>query len=259
MQFEPARNEFITNFEKILTDMCRVTGEVSRVISHTEFHQFTHALISENGGGPRFSSIVEGSEAYASSKATIQGRISQDFDELQEIVNKFGACRPVDDFARDFVFNNWRQEHSDLESIKNMLFDLDKWENLIGRCIRNAEQKGLILVQGKRLASRLTGRVQEEQKHMKDYLHELAQATGREIGEGLRNIRGILETPPKSLSQYVDYVNKVENCQVQKDELAERKKRLEEMKTVLSKYRSKDESYPNVSITTLQIKIESLT
>lgn len=74
MSFEPAKSEFITQFEKILQDMQSVTEEVSRVISHQDFHQFIHGLISDSG--PRFRSIVEGSEAYSFSKATIQARIS---------------------------------------------------------------------------------------------------------------------------------------------------------------------------------------
>jgi len=69
MSFEPAKSEFITQFEKILQDMQSITEEVSRVISHQDFHQFIHGLISDSG--PRFRVIVEGSEAYAASKATI--------------------------------------------------------------------------------------------------------------------------------------------------------------------------------------------
>jgi hypothetical protein len=34
MSFEPAKNEFITSFEKILIEMQSVTEEVPRVISH---------------------------------------------------------------------------------------------------------------------------------------------------------------------------------------------------------------------------------
>jgi len=74
MSFEPAKSEFITQFEKILQDMQSVTEEVSRVISHPDFHQFIHGLISDSG--PRFRAIVERSEDYGNSKSTIQARIS---------------------------------------------------------------------------------------------------------------------------------------------------------------------------------------
>lgn len=48
-------------------------------------------------------------------------------------------------------------------------------------------------------------------------------------------------------------------CKARKDALADQKRRkLEEMKGVLSKYRSKDEGYPNVPQTSLQSKIEGL-
>ena len=98
MSFEPAKGEFITQFEKILQDMQSVTEEVSRVISHPDFHQFIHGLISDSG--PRFRAIVERSEDYSEVKATIQARISQDFGDLQIAVDKFAACREVDDFDR---------------------------------------------------------------------------------------------------------------------------------------------------------------
>jgi len=52
------------------------------------------------------------------------------------VVNKFAACRVVDDFDRSFVFDEWKAEHSDLESIKDMLNDLSKWDTLITRYIR---------------------------------------------------------------------------------------------------------------------------
>jgi len=62
MSFEPAKNEFITQFEKILAEMQSVTEEVPRVISHQDFHHYIHGLISDSG--PRFRTIVEQSVRY---------------------------------------------------------------------------------------------------------------------------------------------------------------------------------------------------
>lgn len=80
MSFEPAKSEFITQFEKILADMQSVTEEVNRVISHQDFHHYIHGLISDSG--PRFRTIVEQSEQYQDSKAAISKRINDDFEEL---------------------------------------------------------------------------------------------------------------------------------------------------------------------------------
>jgi hypothetical protein len=126
---------------------------VSRVISHQDFHQFIHGLISDSG--PRFRAIVEDSEAYSTSKTTIQRRIALDFDELQQVVRKFEACRVVDDFDREFVFEDWKSEHSDHEDIRAKLSDLAKWELAINR-ITGHDGKGLVLVQGRKLAARLS-------------------------------------------------------------------------------------------------------
>lgn len=244
MSFEPAKSEFITQFEKILQDMQSVTEEVSRVISHQDFHQFIHGLISDSG--PRFRAIVEDSEAYSTSKTTIQRRIALDFEELQQIVKKFEACRVVDDFDRDFVFEEWKKDHSDHEAIRAKLSDLAKWEAAVGR-IAGQDAKGLVLVQGRKLAARLSQRVKEEQGRMKEYLLELAELKAKEIQTGLQEIKQTLKAAPGSLTSYVEYVSKVQMCKVRKDALAEEKKRkLEEMKGVLSKYRGKDEPYPNV-------------
>jgi len=244
MSFEPAKTEFITQFEKILQDMQSVTEEVSRVISHQDFHQFIHGLISDSG--PRFRAIVEDSEAYSTSKTTIQRRIALDFEELQQIVKKFEACRVVDDFDRDFVFEEWKKDHSDHEAIRAKLSDLAKWEAAVGR-IAGQDAKGLVLVQGRKLAARLSQRVKEEQGRMKEYLLELAELKAKEIQTGLQEIKQNLKAAPGSLTSYVEYVSKVQMCKARKDALAEEKKRkLEEMKGVLSKYRGKDEPYPNV-------------
>jgi hypothetical protein len=94
---------------------------------------------------------------------------------------------------------------------------------------------------------------------MKEYLLELAELKAKEIQTGLQEIKQTLKAAPGSLASYVEYVSKVQMCKARKDSLADQKKRkLEEMKGVLSKYRSKDEGYPNVPQTSLQSKIEGL-
>lgn len=88
--------------------MQSVTEEVSRVISHQDFHQFIHGEISDSG--PRFRTIVEQSEAYADAKKAIMDRIAKDFDELQALVDKYEACRAVDNFQKNFNFKVWKQQ-----------------------------------------------------------------------------------------------------------------------------------------------------
>jgi len=95
---------------------------------------------------------------------------------------------------------------------------------------------------------------------MKEYLLQLAEAKAKELQGGINEIKSILSKPPASLASYVDYVSKVEECNVRKEALEKMKKhQLEDMKTALSKYKSKEEGYGNVNTTSLQSKIESLT
>jgi len=131
---------------------------------------------------------VEDSEAYSTSKTTIQRRIALDFDELQQVVKKFEACRVVDDFDREFIFDDWKREHSDHEDIRAKLSDLAKWELAINR-ITGQDAKGLVLVQGRKLAARLSQRVKEEQGRMKEYLLDLAELKAKEIQTGLQEIK----------------------------------------------------------------------
>lgn len=84
MAFEPAQSEFVASFEKLLQDMQSVTEEVVRVISHADFRQFIHGLISDSG--PRFRAIVEGSAAYQASKVAITKRLIDDFERLATAV-----------------------------------------------------------------------------------------------------------------------------------------------------------------------------
>jgi hypothetical protein len=50
------------------------------------------------GSGPKFRTIVEQSEAYTDGKKAIIDRIAKDFDKLQALVDKYEACRAVDNF-----------------------------------------------------------------------------------------------------------------------------------------------------------------
>jgi hypothetical protein len=140
--------------------MQSVTEEVSRVISHQDFHQFIHGLISDSG--PRFRSIVEESEAYSTTKATIQGHISQHFDDLSNAVKRFEACRDINAYQKDFNFEVWKKDHTDHEDIKVWLGTLQKWEQLIQK-LGGQDKRGLIEVQGNKLRNTLSTWVKEEQ------------------------------------------------------------------------------------------------
>jgi dynein heavy chain len=215
MAFEPAQQEFVAQFDKLLQDMQSVTEEVVRVISHQDFRQFIHGLISDSG--PRFRAIVEDSRAYATSKATIQRRIIQDFEHLQRAVEKCEQCADVNAFDQTFVFEDFKAEHSDLESIKAHLDRLQKWEGKISNNIKPLETKGLIWAQGRKLRERLSQRVKTEQGHMKEYLRELAERKARECSAGLQEIRTRLKDPASTLAAYVGYVTELELCRQRKD------------------------------------------
>lgn len=142
MSFNPTKTEFLTQFDKVLQDMQSVTAEVLRIINHPNFVQFIQGLISDSG--PRFRSIVEQSFSFQTTKETIQKRIVQDFESLQNFVSKFEQCRDIHDFDTHFDFEEFQAQHSDLESIKTYLEKLTKWEINITNYIKPTYQQGLI-------------------------------------------------------------------------------------------------------------------
>jgi rubrerythrin len=91
----------------------------------------------------------------------ITKRINDDFEYLQEVVSSFEICRDVDTFDRTFDFEVWSKDLDDVEKIKCMLQDLQKYENNLKQ-IRNQEIRGMIQVLAKKLQNRLQGRVKEE-------------------------------------------------------------------------------------------------
>jgi hypothetical protein len=94
-----------------------VTEEVQRVINHPEFNQFIHGLITDSG--PRFRTIVDESFKYSQVRKTIQERMSQDFAWIEEKSKNFKQCRDVNEFDLTFNFETFKEEHEDLESIRN--------------------------------------------------------------------------------------------------------------------------------------------
>lgn len=190
LSYNPTKNEFIAAFEKVLLDMQSVTAEVLRIIQHANFNQFIQGLISDSG--PKFKTIVENSFTYHASKEAITARIEMDFRELHQEVQKIENCRDVHDFEQSFDFEEFKSQHSDVETIKNMLEKLNKWDISVSKNIKANSQSGLIAIQGKKLREKLNKKVKDEQFKIKEYLLELAESKQKEIIKSLGGIKTTL-------------------------------------------------------------------
>ena len=93
---------------------------------------------------------------------------------------------------------------------------------------------------------------------MRSYLYELSDAKHKMITREIGNIRTVLSKPPATLQSYVEYVNRLEVVNGQLEDMRQEKKILEDMKAALSKYKGKDQQYPNVQQSQLQNKIEQI-
>ena len=210
--------------------MQSVTEEVVRVISHADFRQFIHGLISDSG--PRFRAIVEGSQAYQASKVAITKRLIEDFDQLSEAVAQCVQCRDVHQFDLDFDFEVFKAEHDDLESIKAKLEAFAEWEVKIKNNIKQHD-RGLVNASTAELRGRLTKRVKTEQRAMKEYLRELADSKARESTQGLQEIQSKMKEGLSSLAGYVAYVDELRACRGRLKQIGDQKKQLDDMRAVL--------------------------
>ena len=82
---------------------------------------------------------------------------------------------------------------------------------------------------------------------MKEYLFDLANDKVKDCQRGVTEIKNILAKSMGNLQAYVAYVNDLELCKNQRDQLVDQKKKLEEMKTVVSKYKSKEEGFQSLA------------
>jgi len=82
---------------------------------------------------------------------------------------------------------------------------------------------------------------------MKTYLYDLALEKVKDCSRGVGEIKANLLKPMGNLATYVDYVKQLDNSKKQRDDLLDQKKKLEEMKTVVSKYKSKEEGFQSLA------------
>jgi hypothetical protein len=140
-----------------------------------------------------------------------------------------------------------------------MFEKLSKWEVTLNK-ITNEQKKGLFTASGRKLREKLQTRIKKEQDHLRTYLLDMASNSDKEITSGLQKMKENLQRPIANLNTYVEFVNKLQQSKVQFIKLGEQKKKLEEMKAVLGKYRVKDgDQYTSQSkISQLQSKIDQL-
>jgi hypothetical protein len=257
LSFTPTKTELASHLEKLLDDMQLVTEEVQRVINHNEFHQFIHGLITDSG--PRFRTIVDESDKYKDVRKEIAERLQLDFSHIEEKTKVFKTCIDIYNFSETFNFEEFKEQNQDLEQVKLMFEKLAKWDAAINK-ITNEQKRGLFTASGRKLREKLQTRIKREQDNLRSYLFEMAGNTDREITNGLAKMKETLTKPISNLNSYVEYVNRLQNSKSTFVKLQDQKKKLEEMKAVLGKYRVKDENaYTNSSkISQLQAKIDLL-
>lgn len=169
-------------------------------------------------------------------------------------------CRAVHLFDQTFDFDEFKAEHNDLDSIKEKLSNFDEWEGKIKFYIKQNDS-GLVNASTTDLRGRLTKRVKQEQRQMKDYLRELADAKARESAQALVEIQTKLKEGLQTLAGYVAYVDELKACRDRLRQIGDQKKQLDDMRGVLQRFKASDEAgfgAGSHSLGALQTKIEQL-
>lgn len=101
---------------------------------------------------------------------------------------------------------------------------------------------GLIQAMGRKLKETLVKNVQREQAQLRKYLNSLAEQLTRDIQNGLSKIRNTLGKQTTNLKDYVELCKMLKESHDYFSKMDQQKKKLEDMKAVLGKYREKQES-----------------
>lgn len=167
-----------------------VTAEVVRVINNNDFNALTHTMISE--AGPRFRDIVDQSFKYQFTKDAIHTKINNDFEWIENQVQKFEKCRTIYNFDMEFKFEDFKAQNKDTDSIKAELEKYSRWDTIIQQNISNTIAQGLISVNSRKLKDKLQQRVKSEQNNMRKYLQDLADSLYKNIQSGITDVQNSL-------------------------------------------------------------------
>jgi len=234
MSFLPDKSTFKTSIDKLLLDMKSAVEDIQPINLHSDLQQFINGLITDTA--PRFSIIVDNSFKYRVLKREIEDHLTDDFLFLEEETSKFEVCRKVHDFEQTWRFEDFeaKEENSkDLEFIKGLFEEWNKWETQIQRYIQQQTNSGLIRADGKKLKDTLQVKVKKELNNLRSHLFKIATEVAHEVQKKLEKIAEDLKRDMKNLDTYVGFVRGLKQAEETIKYCEEKKSRLEAMKVVI--------------------------
>ena len=237
--------------------MRSATEDLMPINSQTDLTQFINGLITDNA--PRFQIIVDDSYQYQLTVSTIEKRLKDDFVQFEILTKDFEKCKDVQIFQKSFVFEKFQAEaDGSLEMIRAKFEELHSYNSDITKYIKVSEQLGLITVVGRQLRESLQKKVKQEQSALRVYLFALAEQSFKLITTSLDSIKQQLEKTFDGLNQYVAYVKSLKAAKATLEDLEKQKTELEQMKSVLQKFREEKgtSNFGNSNVSQLQTKIE---
>jgi len=242
MSFSPDQSAFKSSLDKLLMDMKAAVEDIQPINLHSDLQQFINGLITDTA--PRFSIIVDNSYGYKALKKMIDDHLSTDFHDIETETARFEECRKVHVFEQTWHFKDFeaKDESKDLDYIKGLFEEWNKWEASITKHIQPSIVKGLLRADGKKLKDALQQKVKKELGLLRQHLFDIALSVNTSIGKKLQKIEEDVKKDMKNLDSYVNFVRGIKSAEDTIRECEEQKTRLEQMKVLLQKNRDKDQS-----------------
>jgi hypothetical protein len=215
---------------------------------------------------PRFRTIVESSAAYQNMNMAILDCLEKDFQVIEKQAVKAESCRDIYHFSITFNFEDFKAENPDMERIKKQFLEYIGWDIKMNRCITPQFMAGILQLAGRKLRDNLSEKVQSEMDNLRSYLYDLAIGQVEKIRKGIKKIHENLGKSVYNLESFVKFVQAVKDAQIQRLELADMRKQVEEQKNLLVRNKQKggDAQRPTgtigpSAIIQLQQKLEEVT
>ena len=250
--FDPARDEFSTMMQSIVTETFRVCSNVPRILHAQQFKPFAVQLLRQGQnsarhqklGAPSVDQLLRESNKFQAVLKNIEGKFTSDFQSATEhaSLESFQAVRPIWEFKRTGdpqYFEKLAKEAQQAEAEKadideeadddeaggsgidilaNEMSKIRQWDHAVSD-IRSQAVCGCLFVDGRPLQLELEPVVTEAWESIKTHVLNMARdkvnATLQEFSQHTKT----LEARPDTLEDFAAYVEKTQEVAAREPQL----------------------------------------
>jgi len=229
MIYTPPEEEIHSCLDGVLEEMIK-TINISRIIEHANYDN-----LMKNRIKPDIERIIKSSREYRAISEKIHEKISNDFREVRNYVEKeFEECRDVDKFTKEWNLAEYEQQEHKLEEIREFLNRLKEWKINKLRKLSDTS-KGIILIEGKKQEKRLTPILERAIEGVKVYLVRIMREKSDKTKKEIYEVEQTLEKRPEKLSEFAQFIENLASIEESQHRLVQDKLDLEFMHNLLKK------------------------